>query len=101
MTPLYLIAEIYPHPKKLREAKAIFESLIAKTLQEPGCLLYDLVIEEGADCWLMLEKWESREAWEAHMETEHVRQNQIDTPNVSSAETILRFLSPMQSAFAD
>ena len=95
MTPLYLIAEIYPHPEKLQEARAIFEALVFKTLQEPGCLLYDLVIEEGSDCWLMLEKWESRQAWEAHMETDHVRQNQTDTSTVSRAQTVLRFLSPI------
>jgi len=95
MNPLYLIAEIYPHPEKLVQAKAIFESLIAKTLKEPGCLLYDLVIEEGADRWLMLEKWESREAWNAHMETEHVRQNQIDTPTIAQKPTVLRFFDPV------
>lgn len=94
MTPIYLVAEIFPDPKKLDSAKVIFEDLISKTLQEPGCLLYDLVIEEGASHWLMLEKWASREAWEAHMQTDHVRQNQIDTPKVSIRPTRLRFLSP-------
>jgi quinol monooxygenase YgiN len=97
MTPLYLIAEIYPHPEKLVEARAIFAALTEKTLQEPGCLLYDLVVEDDSDHWLMLEKWESREAWDAHMQTDHVKQNQIDTPLISSKPTRLRFLTPAGS----
>lgn len=95
MTPLYLIAEIYPHPEKLAEAREAFDSLIAKTLQEPGCLLYDLVIEQDGDHWLMLEKWASKEAWEQHMETDHVKHiNQI-TPSLTHKQTVLRFLHPV------
>jgi quinol monooxygenase YgiN len=95
MTPLYLIAEIYPHPEKLAEAREAFDDLIAKTMQEPGCLLYDLVIEQGGNHWLMLEKWASKEAWEQHMETDHVKHiNQI-TPSLTHKQTLLRFLHPV------
>lgn len=95
MTPLYLLAEIFPAQDKLEEAKQVFEELIAKTLLEPGCLLYDLVIEEGKDHWIMVEKWESEEAWKAHMNTDHVRQNQIDTHRIAAKQTHLRFLTPV------
>lgn len=95
MTPLYLIAEIYPHPEKLTEAREAFNDLIAKTLQEPGCLLYDLVIEQDSDHWLMLEKWASQEAWEQHMGTDHVKHIQVVTPTVTRKETVLRFLHPV------
>jgi quinol monooxygenase YgiN len=95
MTPLYLIAEIYPHPEKLVEARETFDNLIAKTLQEPGCLLYDLVIEQGRDHWLMLEKWASKEAWEHHMETEHVKHINEVGSRLTSKPTVLRFLHPV------
>lgn len=95
MTPLYLIAEIYPHPEKLTEAREAFDELIAKTLLEPGCELYDLVVEEGSDYWLMIEKWASLEAWQQHMETAHVKHIQVVTPTVTSKETVLRFLHPV------
>jgi quinol monooxygenase YgiN len=95
MTPLYLIAEIYPHPDKLAEAREAFDDLIAKTMQEPGCLLYDLVIEQDGDHWLMLEKWASKEAWEQHMETDHVKHiNQISS-SLTHKQTLLRFLHPV------
>lgn len=95
MTPLYLIAEIFPHPEKLDEAREAFDELIAKTLQEPGCLLYDLVIEQESDHWLMLEKWESQAAWEQHMETDHVKHINAVAPTLTSKETVLRFLHPV------
>jgi quinol monooxygenase YgiN len=95
MTPLYLIAEIYPRQDKLALAREVFEDLIAKTLQEPGCLLYDLVIEQDGNHWLMLEKWASLEAWEQHMATDHVKHVQIVTPALTIKETVLRFLHPV------
>lgn len=98
MTPLYLIAEIYPDASKLDRAHELFDELIANTHQEPGCLLYDLVIEEEADHWLMLEKWESVEAWNLHMETAHVKRHQQVSPEVMRAPTVLRFLHPANQA---
>lgn len=95
MTPIYLIAEIYPHPDKLIEAREAYDDLIAKTLQEPGCLLYDLVIEQDGNHWLMLEKWASKDAWHLHMETDHVKQIQNINSSITSKETVLRFLDPL------
>ena len=58
-------------------------------------MLYDLVIEQDGDHWLMLEKWASKEAWEQHMETDHVKHiNQI-TPSLTHKQTLLRFLHPV------
>lgn len=92
MRPLYLIAEIYPDPEKLSEAKKAFEELIAATQKEKGCLLYDLVIEEGNACWMMLEKWETRSAWDEHMKTNHVIAMNAASPKFTSQPTRLRFL---------
>lgn len=95
MNPLYLIAEIHPNPEKLVEAKQAFEKLMDATLQEPGCLLYDLVVEENSDTWLMLEKWASVEAWNLHMETPHVKAINELSPSISRAATVLRFMNPV------
>ena len=93
MKPLYLIAEIYPHPDKLKTAHELFSNLVKKTLTEPGCLLYDLVVEEDAEHWLMLEKWESKADWEQHMTTTHVTETNKLAESVTRAKTKLRFLS--------
>jgi len=95
MTPLYLIAEIFPLPDKIAEARDAFDELISKTSEEPGCLLFDLVIEQNSDHWLMLEKWASQEAWEQHMETDHVKHINHISPSFTQKATVLRFLDPV------
>lgn len=100
MKPLYLIAEIHPHPEKLDQAKKAFDELVTETIKEPGCLLYDLVIEQGSDSWLMVEKWESKTHWEAHMETEHVKKINELASDFVTRETKLRFLHPVATGAA-
>lgn len=73
MDPLYLIAVIKPKDDQRERAAQALASLQAATRAEPGCELYDLVCDdEGSDTWLMIEKWSSRDHWNAHMATDHV-----------------------------
>lgn len=74
MEPLYLVAHIQPRPDLLDQARAALQTLIDASLDEPGCEMYDLVMTDDEPTrWVMIEKWASREAWDAHMETEHNR----------------------------
>lgn len=92
MKALYLIAEINPNPDNLERLSQEFRVLIEKTRAEEGCLLYELVEEEGFDGWLMLEKWESRDHWERHIESEHVKRiNSLD--ELFTNPTNLRFMT--------
>jgi quinol monooxygenase YgiN len=43
----------------------------------------------------MLEKWASKEAWEQHMETDHVKHINRITPSLTHKQTLLRFLHPV------
>ena len=95
MQPLYLIAEIVPRPDRLDEARSAFTELVAATLAEPGCELYDLVQSpEDPATWLMLEKWASREAWDAHMRTEHVIAHNARAGDFLVGPAVLRFYDP-------
>jgi quinol monooxygenase YgiN len=96
MKPLYLIAEIFPHPDKLLEARAAFAELIAATKKEQGCLLYDLVTEGTSETWLMIEKWESRQAWDAHMLEPHVVHINSIESEITRAPTKLNFYNPLE-----
>ena len=98
MKPLYLLAEIYPHPEKIDEARQLFQELIEQTLKEPGCLIYELVSEHGSDHWIMIEKWESLDAWEKHMETDHVKLANRAAQGFTRLQTKLRFLDPVEDA---
>lgn len=95
MTPLYLIAVIRPRADRLQEARAAFDSLIARTRQESGCELYDLVSSPSDSReWLMLEKWASREHWDAHMASEHVIAHNSRAGAFLEGPAELRFFDP-------
>lgn len=71
--PLYLIAVIKPKQDQRVQAAQALTDLQTATQEEPGCELYDLVADGAdSDTWLMIEKWSSREHWNAHMATDHV-----------------------------
>ena len=96
MRPLYLIAVITPRRDRTDEARAAFAQLVAATLEEPGCELYDLVVNpEDPGTWLMLEKWASREAWDAHMTTAHVIAHIASAEAFLAGPAELRFYDPV------
>ena len=74
--PLYLIAVIKPKDDQRERAARALADLQSATRDEPGCELYDLVTQDTKEpdglTWLMIEKWSSREHWDAHMASAHV-----------------------------
>lgn len=93
--PLYLIATIYPALEHIEYLKKEFSSLVAQSYKESGCEMYDLVLGEGEEVWVMMEKWSSKAHWDAHMLTSHVKHiNSIDKKYFSKP-TELRFLNPV------
>jgi quinol monooxygenase YgiN len=93
--PIYLIATIYPEFEHIEYLKKEFATLVAQSYKEPGCEMYDLVLGEGEEVWVMMEKWSSKAHWDAHMLTSHVKHiNSIDKKYFSKP-TELRFLNPV------
>lgn len=98
MTYLYLKADIYPDLTKREEVEAAYAELMRASLQEPGCHLYDLVVDpENPTVWHMFEKWESRDAWNEHMKTDHVAKIQQLEPSLIVAPTVLNFYTSVLS----
>jgi len=98
MTYLYLKADIHPDLSKRVEVEAAFAELMRASLSEPGCLLYDLVVdEENPVVWHMFEKWASKAAWNDHMNTQHVAKIRQLEPNLILAPTKLNFYTSVLS----
>ncbi len=95
-SPLYLIATIYPAAQHRAEVVTALGALIAASQAESGCEVYDLVQGEGEDVWVMMEKWSSKEHWDAHMTTDHVRTMGMLDKAFFTRETELRFLHPVK-----
>jgi quinol monooxygenase YgiN len=95
-SPLYLIATIYPAAQHRVEVLAALEVLMVASQAESGCEMYDLVQGEGEEVWVMMEKWSSREHWDAHMTTAHVKTMGMLDKSYFTRETELRFLHPVK-----
>lgn len=74
MSKLTIIANITAQSAQLETVQAELEKLIAPTREEVGCLQYDLhQNNENPAHFVMFENWETRELWEAHLESAHFK----------------------------
>ena len=59
-------------PSEGVEQQPALDPLIAATLQEPGCLRYQLHQDlENPHSWMLYEEWESEAALSAHQQQPH------------------------------
>ena len=70
---LTIVAKIEANPEKIDLVKSELLKLIEPTLQEAGCIQYDLHQDDGdPSVFLFYENWESRELWQTHMNNTHL-----------------------------
>lgn len=74
MSKLTIVAHITAKGDQAAFVKAELEKLIDVTRAEAGCLQYDLHQDNGnAAHFLFYENWESRDLWQAHMKSPHLK----------------------------
>ncbi len=70
---LTVIAKLLAKENKLEDAIVIFKNLIPTTIQEKGCVQYDLKQDtENANLFFFVEKWETKADLEAHLNNKHM-----------------------------
>ena len=73
MSKLTIVANIHANPDQIDLVQAELHKLIPITRAEKGCLQYDLHQDnENPTHFMFYENWESRELWQAHMNTPHL-----------------------------
>ena len=74
MSELTVTAKFIIREDERETVKAELQKLIVPTRGEEGCLCYDLHQDTENECILFFyETWATREFWNAHMETNHVK----------------------------
>ena len=69
---LKVIAKMNIAPEEEDAAVELAKELVAATLREEGCISYNFCKELDADdSFAMIETWESQEALDKHMQSEH------------------------------
>lgn len=82
MSKLTIIAHIHADPEKIDLVKKELHRVIEPTREEKGCLNYDLHQDnEDPAHFFFFENWESRELWQAHMESQHLKDFKAATEN--------------------
>lgn len=71
MEKIFVIARAKAVVGKEKEAEAVLKAMVAPTLAELGCEIYDLYSAEEPGLFYFFERWESREALQAHTQTPH------------------------------
>lgn len=80
MNKLTIVANIIAKPDKIDLVKIELQKLIPLTLAEKGCIQYDLHQDNDNPAHFMFyENWESRELWQTHMNTAHLKNFQALT----------------------
>lgn len=73
MTKLTIVAHITAKAEKTELVKSELLKLVAPTRAEQGCINYDLHQDnDNPSFFLFFENWESRELWQAHMQSGHI-----------------------------
>ena len=72
--PLTIIARIEAKKNKIDLVKSELQKLIIPTRKEQGCLQYDLHQDNhNSKIFMFYENWESRELWQIHMNSDHLK----------------------------
>jgi quinol monooxygenase YgiN len=89
MSKLTIVANIKVKSDKIDLVKAELEKLIPITRAEDRCINYDLHQDnENPAHFLFYENWESRELWQAHMNSQHLKDCGVATEGAIEEFTI-------------
>jgi len=71
---LTIVAKVEANTDKVEFLKSELIKLIGPTRNEDGCIQYDLHQDnENPAVFIFYENWESRELWQKHMESSHLK----------------------------
>lgn len=89
MAKLTIVANIEAKQDKIDLVKAELLKLIDVTRGEAGCINYDLHQDnENPAHFLFYENWESRELWQVHMDSPHLKDYMAATDGAVAAFTV-------------
>ncbi|MEK1930866.1 MAG: putative quinol monooxygenase [Pararhizobium sp.] len=94
MDAFVVIAEFRVRPEKLVDfLEAARDDAAGSVADEPGCRQFDVVQPEGEDgAVLFYEVYDSREAFDAHLQTPHLDRFRTAFPPLILEERPVRFL---------
>ncbi|MFE5580459.1 putative quinol monooxygenase [Kitasatospora sp. NPDC056531] len=88
------VARLRARAGRETEMREQARSMAASSLVEPGCLSYrNYVDPDDPRAWVVVEEWESREAFEAHLASPHLARSLERTAELLDGPPELRVLT--------
>lgn len=95
---LTIVAKILAKPENKLLVKNELIKLIEPTLKETGCINYDFHLDNNNEnLFLFYENWESRELWQNHMQSSHIKAFSKVTENAIENAELLEMTSYQES----
>ncbi|MCV6639382.1 putative quinol monooxygenase [Candidatus Albibeggiatoa sp. nov. NOAA] len=89
MSKLTIVANITAKADKIDLVKTELEKVVEITRAEEGCINYDLHQDnENPAHFLFFENWASRELWQQHMDSQHLKDYLAATEGAVEAFTV-------------
>ena len=86
----YLTAIIKSTPGNAEQLKAILKTLVTGSKSEAACLQYDLhQAQEDPNLFIFHEEWTSREDWDLHNVTPHIKKFAADAATILDGAPII------------
>ncbi len=90
---VFVIAEFRARKGQEQALKGVLNALIPPTRREPSCLQYDLLVDAANPAMLVfLERWETDDSLERHLQSLHVQTARKDWAALLEAEPEIRQL---------
>ncbi len=94
MNEVNLLVFIEVMPGKRDEQIEAYKKLKPSVLAEPGCLRYELLSDEkDENKFILVEKWASKAALDAHDNTEHMIAADAHSPTFRAGPAIVKIAS--------
>jgi quinol monooxygenase YgiN len=89
--PIRVVARFKAKPGRIEDLKRVLTGFVAPTRAEDGCIIYDLLENNGDPTDLtFVEEWTSEEALEKHLASEHIARGRAELPELLEGEGDIR-----------
>lgn len=86
-----VVAHITAKPEKIDELREMLLGFLEPTHKEPGCLRYELHVNNADPCdFTFIEEWESDAALDAHLGSPHIQAAFPRVPELCTAAPDIR-----------
>ena len=93
-SPIYLTATFIVKSEMIFEAKRIFANIVQPSLNESGCIIYDLFQDaEDAQKFIFIEKWIDQSSLDAHLNAPHILAIQPDLEKILDRPLSIQWLN--------